>query len=160
MLKKSAGVLVFRVLNQPEVLLVHPGGPFFRNKDAGAWSIPKGEYATELPLDVAVREFEEETGNKIKNISFIALGDVRLKSGKTITAWAVEDNFDEAYLRSNEFEMEWPPNSGRFQRFPEVDKAEWFSLDVARKKLNPAQVQFIDRLVEYLNKEDDTCEHS
>lgn len=143
--KKSAGILSFRLLKHPEVLLVHPGGPFFRTKDAGVWSIPKGEYTNENPLEVAQREFTEETGNVIKSRSFIDLGEVTLKSGKKIIAWAVESDFETSFISSNTFEIEWPPKSGKIASFPEVDKAEWFSLEEARLKIHPGQIDFLNR---------------
>jgi len=158
MAKKSAGLLVYRVSqqNETEVLLVHPGGPFFIKKDAGVWSIPKGEYEDdEEPLNVARRELEEETGNKIISGRFTQLKPVTIKSGKEISAWAVETDFENAFISSNEFEMEWPPKSGKKQKFPEVDKADWFTIDVAREKINPGQIPLIDELVEMLNNNKD-----
>jgi predicted NUDIX family NTP pyrophosphohydrolase len=148
MSKTSAGIVAYRFhQNQLEVLLVHPGGPFFKNKDEGVWSIPKGEYdAGEDPKTVALREFEEETGNKITSEVLIQLTPVKLKSGKVITAWAVEADFENCYITSNIFELEWPPKSGKLQTFPEVDKAEWFSIEQAAVKLNPAQVSFVNEL--------------
>ncbi len=152
MSKTSAGIVAYRFhQKQLQVLLVHPGGPFFKNKDEGAWSIPKGEYEPgEDPKTVALREFEEETGNKITTADLIELKPVKLKSGKVIAAWAAEDNFENCYITSNTFEMEWPPKSGRLQTFPEVDKAEWFSTEQAALKLNPAQVSFVIELKELL----------
>lgn len=144
--KKSAGILSFRLLKHPEVLLIHPGGPFFRTKDAGSWSIPKGEYTNENPLEVAQREFTEETGNVITRKNFIDLGEVTLKSGKKITAWAVECDFETSFISSNTFEIEWPPKSGKMASFPEVDRAEWFSLEDARLKIHPGQLDFLNRL--------------
>ena len=131
-----------------EVLLVHPGGPFWAKKDAGAWSIPKGEYAEgEDAVACALREFEEELGAPPPDRSALTeLGTVRLKSGKRITAWAAEGDLDASAVRSNTFTMEWPPRSGRMQEFPEVDRAGWFGLDEAREKLNPAQAAFLDGL--------------
>jgi predicted NUDIX family NTP pyrophosphohydrolase len=129
-----------------EVLLVHPGGPFWARKDAGAWSIPKGEYADdEDPLACARREFEEELG-AVAPAELTPLGEVRQKSGKRVTAWAAEGDLDAAAIRSNTFTMEWPPRSGREQEFPEIDRAEWFPLDEARERINPAQAAFLDRL--------------
>jgi predicted NUDIX family NTP pyrophosphohydrolase len=131
-----------------ELLLVHPGGPFWKKRDAGAWSIPKGEYAPgEEPLAVAVREFEEETGAKLLG-EFQPLGDVVQKGGKIVAAWAVEGDLDPATIRSNTFEIEWPPKSGRTAAFPEVDRAGWFSPDEAREKILPSQSPFIARLEE------------
>ena len=130
-----------------ELLLAHPGGPFWARRDEGAWSLPKGELdASEEPLAAACREFEEETG-VVPAGPFLPLGEVRQKSGKTVLAWACEGDFDPARLRCNTFEMEWPPRSGKSRSFPEVDRAEWFDPDGARRKLLPAQVPFIDRLL-------------
>lgn len=145
--KQSAGILLYRTkLTQPQVFLVHPGGPFYKNKDLGAWSIPKGEYSNdEAPLAAAKREFEEETGSKI-NGEFIPLHPIVLKSGKKVMAWAVKGDIDQEKLISNVFEIEWPPKSGKKQSFPEVDRGEWFGLDEARTKVNPAQVRLIDEL--------------
>lgn len=126
-----------------EFFLVHPGGPFWKNKDLGAWSIPKGEFTDEEnPLDAAVREFEEETGQKITG-EFFALNPVKLKSGKTILAWAVEGDIDTNAITSNTFEMEWPPKSGKIITVPEVDKGDWFNADAAVQRINPAQAAFI-----------------
>jgi predicted NUDIX family NTP pyrophosphohydrolase len=146
--KRSAGILLYRLRGgDPEVLLVHPGGPFWAKKDAGVWSIPKGEYVEgEDPRACALREFEEETGTALAADALADLGMVRLKSGKVVAAWAVEGDLDAEAIRSNTFDMEWPPRSGRTQAFPEVDRAGWFALDAAREKLNPAQSEFLDRL--------------
>ena len=131
-----------------ELLLVHPGGPFWKKRDAGAWSIPKGEYAPgEDPLAVAVREFEEETGVRPTG-EFRSLGDLVQKGGKIVAAWAVEGDLDPAAIRSNTFEIEWPPKSGRKATFPEVDRAGWFSPEEAREKILPSQSPFIARLEE------------
>jgi predicted NUDIX family NTP pyrophosphohydrolase len=148
----AAGILLYRwnsgVL---EVLLVHPGGPFWARKDAGAWTIPKGEIqAAEEPLAAAKREFEEETGSPVSG-AFRELSPVRQRGGKVVHAWAVEGDFDPATLRSNSFSTEWPPHSGRQQEFPEVDRAEWFPLAVARAKMLPAQLPFLDGLSEMLS---------
>jgi predicted NUDIX family NTP pyrophosphohydrolase len=130
-----------------EVLLVHPGGPFWAKKDAGAWSIPKGEYGDdEDPRACAAREFEEELGSPLPDGELTELGAVKLKSGKRILAFAVAGDLDTDAIRSNTFTMEWPPRSGRMQEFPEVDRAGWFGLDEAREKLNPAQAELLDRL--------------
>lgn len=136
-MKKSAGILVYRHINKKiEFFLVHPGGPLWAKKDAGAWSIPKGEYEDgEDPLQAARREFEEETGQTVSG-KFIELSPFKLKSGKTIYAWAVEGNVDEENIRSNTFEMEWPPRSGKRRAFPEVDRAGWFDAETAKEKLN------------------------
>ena len=129
-----------------EVLLAHPGGPFWRNKDEGAWTIPKGEIDEgEAPADCAVRELREETG-LVLDCPLIELPPIRQKGGKRVRAWAAEAAFDPATLTSLTFEMEWPPRSGRREVFPEVDRAEWFDLDTARRKINSAQVALLDSL--------------
>lgn len=130
-----------------EVFLVHPGGPFWMKKDAGAWSIPKGEYAEgDDPLEAAKREFHEETGIDLRVGVLHQLAEVKLASGKAVKAWAVEGDCDAATIRSNTFSIEWPPKSGKQQEFPEVDRAAWFSLAEARVKINAAQCAFLDRL--------------
>jgi predicted NUDIX family NTP pyrophosphohydrolase len=129
------------------VLLVHPGGPFWKRKDEGAWSLPKGEIEPgETALQVALREFREELGQDPPNGQTVSLGSVRQAGGKVVHAWAVAGDLDTDHVTSNTFEMEWPPNSGRKQSFPEVDRAEWFDLDTARSKMLEAQATFIDRL--------------
>lgn len=134
-----------------EVLLAHPGGPYWVRKDTGAWTVPKGEYQEgEDGLACAKREFQEETGLAPSSGPFAPLGEVRLKSGKRIAAWAFEGDMDPAQLESNLFELEWPPKSGQLQQFPEVDRIGWFGLDAARAKLLAAQLPFIDRLVQAL----------
>src|ERR1700761_8288617 len=145
---QSAGILLYRNNNaRLEVFLVHPGGPFFKNKDEGAWSIPKGEFLTdEEPLAAAKREFKEETG-QIVDGNFIQLKPVRLKSEKTVHAWAVEGDINHETIVSNLFEMEWPPKSGKKQSFPEIDRAAWFDLKTARIKLSEAQAGLIESLV-------------
>jgi predicted NUDIX family NTP pyrophosphohydrolase len=145
MAKQSAGILLHR---GGEVLLVHPGGPFWAKKDAGAWSIPKGEYEEgDDPRVAALREFEEELGSALPaGTELVELGTVKQKSGKRITAFAAEGDLDADAISSNTFEMEWPPRSGRTQAFPEVDRAGWFSIEEAREKLNPAQAEFLVRL--------------
>lgn len=145
--KKSAGIVVYRRASGTlEVLLVHPGGPFWAKKDAGAWSIPKGEIDEgEDPLQAAKRELEEETGLKPEG-EFFALGPIRQRGGKIVLAWAVEGDCDAAAIRSNVFSMEWPPRSGRFADFPEVDRASWFSIPEARAKLLPAQIPIVEEL--------------
>ena len=142
---------MYRVLapGKPEVLLVHPGGPYWRNKDLGAWSIPKGEYTDEDPLAAARREFREETSFEAEG-EFIALQPVIQKGGKQVSAWAVEGNIDADAARSIEFEMEWPPRSGRLASFPEVERAAWFPLQEALVKLNPAQTSFVRQLADTL----------
>jgi predicted NUDIX family NTP pyrophosphohydrolase len=148
MAKKSAGLLLFRRTPAGvEVLLVHPGGPLWAKKDEGAWSIPKGEIdADEEPLAAARREFEEELGSPVSG-EFIALAPIRQASGKVVHAWAVEADFDPATFTSGMFSMEWPPRSGRQQEFPEVDRAEWFFIDDAKRKINKAQIELLDQLV-------------
>ena len=155
MAKQSAGILMYRRKgNAMEFLLVHPGGPFWANKDQGAWSVPKGEYETgEDPLAAAKREFGEELGSAPPARPYLDLGSIKQQSRKVITTYAVEGDFDPATLASNRFELEWPPKSGRKQTFPEVDRAEWFALPNARAKIQPGQVCFIDRLVEILGDE-------
>jgi predicted NUDIX family NTP pyrophosphohydrolase len=150
--RRSAGILLYRVARgAPEVLLVHPGGPFWARKDAGAWSIPKGEYVDgEDPRACALREFEEETGTALPPGELIELGSVKQKGGKMVSAWAAEGDLDADSIRSNTFTMEWPPRSGRTEEFPEVDRAEWFVVDAAREKLVEAQTEFLDRLLERL----------
>jgi predicted NUDIX family NTP pyrophosphohydrolase len=149
---RSAGILLFRhAAAGPEVLLVHPGGPFWARRDEGAWSIPKGEHADgEEPVDCARREFAEETGSALALEALVPLGEVRQRSGKRVAAWAVEGDLDPETVRSNTFELEWPPRSGRRQEFPEIDRAAWFDADTARRKLTTAQVTFVDRLLEHL----------
>jgi predicted NUDIX family NTP pyrophosphohydrolase len=146
--QSSAGILLHRAgAAGPEVLLVHPGGPFWARKDLGAWSIPKGELdGDEDPRTCARREFAEETGTALPDGALDELGAVKLKSGKVVHAFAVAGDLDPATLVSNTFELEWPPRSGRMQAFPEVDRAAWFDLATAREKLNPAQAAFVDRL--------------
>jgi predicted NUDIX family NTP pyrophosphohydrolase len=144
---RSAGILLFRrTPSGLEVFLAHPGGPFWANKDAGAWSIPKGVIEPdEDPLAAARREFEEETG-LISQEPFLALGSIRQKSGKTVLAWASQGDADPAKATSNEMQMEWPRGSGKMLTFPEVDRCEWFDLPTAREKINSAQAELIDRL--------------
>ena len=150
-MKRSAGILMYRRRGGSlEVFLVHPGGPFWKNKDDGAWQIPKGELATdEEPLLCARREFEEETGFSADG-EFTELGTFRQPGGKHVQAWAVEGDCDPARLVSNEFEMEWPPRSGRRQSFPEVDRGGWFGIDEARGKLLLGQLPVLDRLLAIL----------
>jgi predicted NUDIX family NTP pyrophosphohydrolase len=147
--KRSAGLLVHRDRDgRTEVLLVHPGGPFWAKRDDGAWSIPKGEIDEDDDdgLATARREFREELGVDAPTGAPRALGEVRQKGGKVVEAWAVVGDVDVSAIVSNEFETEWPPKSGRMQTFPEVDRAAWFDLDTARVKLNVAQCELLDRL--------------
>jgi len=132
-----------------QVLLVHPGGPLWARKDLGVWTIPKGEFEDEEPLAAARREFEEETGAPVDG-DFIALAPVTQKSGKVVHAFALEGDLDASTIKSNTFELEWPPHSGRTREFPEVDRAEWFSLEVAAEKINPAQRALLLELVQRL----------
>jgi len=152
MARSSAGILLFRTRSgTPEVLLVHPGGPFWARRDAGAWSIPKGEHGDdEDPLQCALREFAEETGSALEPAELIELGTIRQKAGKLVTAWAAEGDLDPATVTSNTFTIQWPPRSGRMAEFPEVDRAEWFALAHARDKLVPAQAELVDRLQTHL----------
>lgn len=145
---KSAGILLHRRHGgRVEVLLVHPGGPYWARRDAGAWSIPKGEYeGDEEPLIAARREFEEELGTAPPDGPAEDLGEVRQKAGKLVRAWALEGDLDPAEIVSNTFPVQWPPRSGKWIQVPEVDRAEWFSLDEARVRINPAQVELLDRL--------------
>lgn len=147
----SAGILLFRGEGESlEVLLVHPGGPFWVKRDSGAWSIPKGEVELgEEPPACALRELEEELGSGLglAEDDLLELGSVRQKGGKLVHCWAAERDFDPAELRSATFTMEWPPRSGREREFPEVDRAEWLAPEQAREKINPAQVELIDRLL-------------
>jgi predicted NUDIX family NTP pyrophosphohydrolase len=147
MTKRSAGILLYKCLGgELLVLLAHPGGPFWRKRDYGAWTIPKGEFdAGELPEDAARREFREELGVEAVG-TLQPLGEIIQKGGKRVIAFALEGDFDAAALRSNTFEIEWPPRSGRIQAFPEVDRVEWMALPVAREKLLPSQVELLDRL--------------
>ncbi|HUR66168.1 MAG TPA: NUDIX domain-containing protein [Chitinophagaceae bacterium] len=146
--KKSAGILLYRFQKQVlQVFLVHPGGPYWKNKDPGAWSIPKGEFSNEEPLVAAKREFLEETGIAISG-TFINLTTIQQKSGKSVHAFAIEGDADAATISSNTFEIEWPPKSGRMQTFSEVDKAEWFSMEEAKEKILEGQVALLIELEE------------
>jgi predicted NUDIX family NTP pyrophosphohydrolase len=148
--RRSAGLLLHRRREDGiEVLLVHPGGPFWANKDAAAWSIPKGEYEPgEDPLAAARREFAEELGTAPPEGETVDLGEVRQKSGKVVHAWALEGDLDVGEITSNTIEIEWPPRSGGTLRIPEVDRAEWCGLGLARERINPAQAELLDRLTE------------
>jgi predicted NUDIX family NTP pyrophosphohydrolase len=145
----SAGILAYRRAKRGlEILLVHPGGPFWRNKDEGAWSIPKGEInATEDPEQAARREFAEELGATAMVGALDALGEIRQRGGKRVIAFCGEADFDPAKLSSNTFDIEWPPRSGRRQSFPEVDRAEWFNIEFARTKMLSGQIELLDRLL-------------
>ena len=146
-MRKSAGILMYRRKEKHiEVFLIHPGGPFWKGKDMGAWSIPKGEYTSEDPLAAAKREFEEETGHKAEG-TFMELTTIQQKGGKLVKTWAVEGDIDPDKIVSNTFQQEWPYKSGRMQTFPEVDRAGWFGAEEARKKINEAQVALIDDLL-------------
>ncbi|MDA9463393.1 NUDIX domain-containing protein [Bradyrhizobium sp. CCBAU 53415] len=145
---RSAGIVAYRKRREIEVLLVHPGGPFWRNKDLGAWSIPKGEYADEEDAEAAARrEFAEEIGLEL-SVPLIALGQVKQRGGKLVTAFAAEFDIDTGSIRSNTFEIEWPPRSGKRQTFPEVDRAAWFTLEAAQEKINARQRPLLDRLAQ------------
>jgi predicted NUDIX family NTP pyrophosphohydrolase len=152
--KRSAGILLYRRTGaEPEFLLVHPGGPFWAKKDAGAWSIPKGQIEeAEEPRACAIRELQEELGPapELDPEELIELGSIRQRAGKVVEAWAAEADFDPDLLDSNTFTMEWPPRSGRQAEFPEVDRAEWFGLEAAREKILAAQAELLDRLLERL----------
>ncbi|HSF70257.1 MAG TPA: NUDIX domain-containing protein [Nitrospira sp.] len=145
--KLSAGIILYRRRETGlEVLIVHPGGPFWAKKDEGAWSIPKGEYVEgEDPLSVAKREFYEETGSALTG-PCLELSPAKQPSGKIIRAWAVEGDLDATAIRSNSFSLEWPPRSGRVQSFPEVDRACWYALEQAKVKLLPVQRAFLEEL--------------
>ncbi len=147
MAKQSAGLVVYRECDgRVEVFLVHPGGPFWRNRDAGAWSIPKGEFATgEEPLEVAIREFHEETGMSIDG-TFTPLQPIKQRGGKIVHAWSVEADFDVSQVKSNTFAIEWPRGSGKLTEIPEVDRGEWFDMATAMQKINEAQRELLKQL--------------
>ena len=149
----SYGILLFRcAAGQWQVMLVHPGGPFWTGKDAGAWSIPKGLPEGDEPeLDTARREFREETGFDVDG-KFIELGALRQPSGKTVHAWALEGDLDVNRIHSNTFTLEWPRHSGTVREYPEIDAGDWFSLAEAREKINPGQAKFLGRLLEHLGE--------
>ena len=154
MASKSAGILLYRIKDKVlEVLLVHPGGPFWKNKDAGSWSIPKGEFdESEKPFDAALREMREEVGLELKG-NFIELTPVKQKSGKLVYAWALGHDFDPSEIKSNTFEIEWPPKSGKKKEFPEIDRAEWYDVKTASKKIIAAQIGLLDELRKKLELE-------
>ncbi|HEY7217370.1 MAG TPA: NUDIX domain-containing protein [Candidatus Binatia bacterium] len=148
--KNSAGLLLYRRRNGVEVFLVHPGGPFWAKKDAGAWSLPKGEIGEgEDPLEAAKREFAEETGFSIDG-EFRPFEPVKQSGGKVVHAWAIESDCDASQIRSNLFSLEWPPKSGRTQQFPEVDRASWFKIAEAKKRILASQLGFIEQLISLL----------
>lgn len=156
-MKKSAGILLYKK-QKGEVLfmLVHPGGPYWAKKDPGSWSLPKGEFEeTEDPLKAAIREFREETG-KLLTGDFIKLNPVKQNSSKVIYPWALEKDFDTDNIKSNLFEMEWPPRSGKLQSFPEIDKARWFTKDEAMIKIIPGQQQILNELITILANQKDS----
>jgi predicted NUDIX family NTP pyrophosphohydrolase len=156
--KRSSGILLYRDRDDgtTEFLLIHPGGPYWAKRDDGAWSIPKGGIeGEEDSRAAALRELDEELGAAAPDLDaseLIDLGSVRQRAGKVVDAWGAEGDFDPAALDSNTFEMEWPPRSGREVEFPEVDRADWFDLEGARRKLLPAQGEFLDRLLEHLGR--------
>jgi predicted NUDIX family NTP pyrophosphohydrolase len=152
---KSAGILLFRVRDEKlEILLAHPGGPFWSRKDDGSWSIPKGIFdEPEPPLEAAKRELFEETGIKADGM-FIDLGSIKLPSRKTVYVWALRSDWDPKEIKSNKFSLEWPKGSGIFREFPEIDRAEWFDVKTARQKIQKGQAAFLDRLIESAGFED------
>lgn len=151
-MRVSAGIVLYRRQgNGLEILLAHPGGPFFERRDNGHWSIPKGEPDPDEPLqEAARREFREETGIPLPDGVRLDLGSIKQKGGKVVHAWGVEGNLDPGQAHSETFEQEWPPRSGRMQRFPEIDRVEWFSLDEARMRIKDTQIPLLDRLEEIL----------
>jgi predicted NUDIX family NTP pyrophosphohydrolase len=152
MTKRSAGILLYRLRPELEVLLVHPGGPFWSKKDEGAWFVPKGELENEEePLAAALREFREELGQDPPASEPLSLGSVKNKSGKLIYAWALEGELDPKSVQSNTFELEWPPRSGKMRVFPEVDRADFFSVAQAAKKMHAAELPFLERLRQLLS---------
>jgi predicted NUDIX family NTP pyrophosphohydrolase len=153
--RRSAGILLYRlsVDGAVQLLVGHMGGPLWARRDAGAWSIPKGEYAEgDDPLEAARREFAEETGHPVPALTFLDLGEVQQSGGKRVTVWAARGDLDPAAAVSNTFEMEWPPRSGVLRTFPEVDRVAWVSSDEARSLLVKGQVPFVDRLLEALSR--------
>ncbi|MES3018744.1 MAG: NUDIX domain-containing protein [Bacteroidota bacterium] len=154
MKKRSAGIILYRTnKNTLEVLLAHPGGPFYKNKDLGVWSIPKGEFEqSENPKDAAIREFKEELGADVSG-KMIELTPIVQKSGKEVLAWAVQGDFNPEDMVSNTFPMEWPPKSGKIQEFVEVDRVEWLSIDEAREKIISGQIPLLDELIKLIDNE-------
>lgn len=152
-MKRSAGILVYRIKNnQIEIFLEHMGGPYWQKKDEGAWSIPKGEYTEEQAIEAAVREFKEETGFDIEKENLDFLASIKQDSQKLVTAFVICHDFDETMVKSNTFEMEWPPKSGQRVAFPEMDRAGWFKIEEAKKKILKGQIPFLEKLEEYLKK--------
>jgi predicted NUDIX family NTP pyrophosphohydrolase len=153
--KQAAGILLFRDSSRGlEVLLAHPGGPLWTRKDDGAWTVPKGQFGEgELPLDAAKREFEEEMGAPPSG-EFLPLGSIKQPSGKVVHVWAARSDFDTAGVKSNTFSMEWPPKSGKTTDFPEIDRAEWYSIETARRKILKGQAPFLERLLALVNPAD------
>lgn len=153
-MKKSAGIVLYKIDSEElHIFLVHPGGPIWKNKDLGSWSIPKGEFDdSEIPLVAAIREFEEETGTLLSG-DFTELNPVKMKSGKRIYAWAHKSDIDPETISSNTFEMEWPPKSGKLQQFPEVDRGQWCTATEAIEKINPAQADFINQIEQLLRND-------
>ena len=154
-MKYTAGIWVYKkTVEGIKILLVHPGGPFYKNKDEGVWSAPKGEYNPEAEdaFEVAKREFKEETGNVLIAKNFIPLTAVKTKGCKLLTTWAVESDFDQPFISSNTFALEWPPKSGKIEHFPETDNAEWFNFDDAAKKVNGSQLPVLKELRDLLEK--------
>jgi predicted NUDIX family NTP pyrophosphohydrolase len=147
--KQSAGILLYRAKNKTtEVFLCHPGGPFYKNKDDAVWTIPKGEYENdEEPLTAAKREFKEETGKEIEG-NFTPLKPVKYKSGKIVNAWAIKGDIDAGSIQSNLFQLEWPPKSGKYIDVPEIDRAEWFTIETAKQKILPALMPLLNELIE------------
>ena len=150
--RKSAGILLYRFRDEHiQLFLVHPGGPFWANKDQGAWTIPKGEFQDgEEPLITAKREFFEETGKALSG-NFIELTPILQKAGKLVYAYATQGDLDEKKMKSNTYKVEWPPKSGKWKSYPEVDKGDWFSVEESKKKINAAQIAFVDELLQKLN---------
>jgi predicted NUDIX family NTP pyrophosphohydrolase len=148
MAKQSAGILLYRLKNKkPEVFLCHPGGPFYKSKDLGAWTIPKGEFEPgEEALDAAKREFQEETGQEITG-EFVPLKAIKYKSGKMVYCWTVEGDIDAGQIQCNLFSLEWPPKSGKYIDVPEIDRAAWFTIEQAQEKILPAQAPLLDDLL-------------